>query len=228
MSIHSPPTVYMGRLALHEEIDTGSDVYLALGLKEKKNGTLEKPPVLEILSILLERIAKKNEMLAQSKVIEDVMTDFHGIRAPEMGVEQYLDRLFRHAACSPSCFVAAFIYVDKFLQRKNGYLTSLNVHRLLITSVMVAAKFIDDAFFDNAYYAKVGGISTRELNKLEMKLLFDLDFRLQIPTETFRKYCLMLEKEALGGLMMESSYWHDCKISIPNHLSESIKTPSCQ
>ncbi|CAM8896053.1 unnamed protein product [Rhodiola kirilowii] len=217
----------METLALNEKIDAWSDVYLSLGLEKEKEGAVDKPRVLEILSFFLEGIVKRNERLVQSKEIVDVITDFHGIRAPDMEIEQYIDRLFRYSACSPSCFVAGYIYMDKFLQRKNGYLTSLNAHRLLITGVMVAAKFIDDAFYNNAYYAKVGGISTREMNKLEMNLLFDLDFRLQITTETFRKYCLMLEKEAVGRLMMESSCWHDCKIGILNHSSESIKSSSC-
>ncbi|CAN1246856.1 CYCP3-1 [Linum grandiflorum] len=53
----------------------------------------------------------------------------------------------------------------------NVHLTSLNVHRLLITSIMLAAKFVDDAFFNNAYYARVGGISTGELNNWKEKLL---------------------------------------------------------
>ncbi|GJM88504.1 hypothetical protein PR202_ga04575 [Eleusine coracana subsp. coracana] len=52
-------------------------------------------------------------------------------------------------------------------------------------------------FFNNAYYGKVGGISTREMNKLELDLLFSLDFRLKVNVETFRSYCLQLEKEAL-------------------------------
>ena len=32
--------------------------------------------------------------------------------------------------------------------------TSLNVHRLLITGVLLAAKLMDDNYFNNAYYAK--------------------------------------------------------------------------
>lgn len=137
----------METLALNENINTKSNVYCVLGLEEKrtKEEALERPRVLEILSFLLDRIVKKNEMLAESKEIVDVITDFHGIRAPDMGIEQYIDRLFRYSSCSPSCFIAAYIYVDKFLQRRNGYLTSLNIHRLLITGLMVAAKFIDDA-----------------------------------------------------------------------------------
>lgn len=32
----------------------------------------------------------------------------------------------------------------------------LNVHRLLLTGVMLAAKLMDDKYYNNSYYAKVG------------------------------------------------------------------------
>eukprot|EP00166_Cyanidium_caldarium_P005198 ctg_6080.g658 len=54
--------------------------------------------------------------------------------------------------------------------------TSLNAHRLLITSVMLAAKFFDDIFYNNAYYAKVGGVPVSELNALELAMLKELDY----------------------------------------------------
>lgn len=55
--------------------------------------------------------------------------------------------------------------------------------------------FFPCRFFNNAYYAKVGGVSTRELNRLEVKLLFSIDFRLFVSVDTFRTYCVQLEKE---------------------------------
>ncbi|CAN1246853.1 CYCP3-1 [Linum grandiflorum] len=95
----------------------------------------------------------------------------------------------------------------------NVHLTSLNVHRLLITSIMLAAKFVDDAFFNNAYYARVGGISTGELNKLEMKFLFSIDFRLQVNTSTFGRYCSYLEREAAtDGLHQIERSIQGCRI----------------
>ena len=42
-------------------------------------------------------------------------------------------------------------------------ISSLNVHRLLITSIMLASKFFDDGYYNNAYYARVGGISNSEV-----------------------------------------------------------------
>lgn len=133
----------MGTLAL----DTGSvgtDIYHTLGLKELGKGIVGSPKILSLIGRLLEKSVQKNEMLLDTIETKDV-TIFHGLRAPTISIQQYIDRIFKYAACSPSCFVIAHIYMDRFLQKTDGHLTSLNVHRLLITSVMVAAKFIDDA-----------------------------------------------------------------------------------
>jgi hypothetical protein len=43
-------------------------------------------------------------------------------------------------------------------------MTDRNAHRLLITSIVVSAKFFDDFYFKNSFYAKLGGISTQLLN----------------------------------------------------------------
>ncbi|XP_028789278.1 cyclin-P3-1 [Neltuma alba] len=192
----------MGTLALESE-DVRSDIYLSLGLKELDKGVVGIPRVLSLVASLLERSVQRNEMLLEAKQVKDVVTVFHGLRAPSLSISKYIDRIFKYSGCSPSCFVVAQIYVDRFLQCTEVKLTSLNVHRLLITSIMLAAKFMDDAFFNNAYYAKVGGISTSELNRLEMNFLFSIDFRLQISEESFGKYCVQLEMEAAEALQIE-------------------------
>ncbi|KAG0348086.1 hypothetical protein BG005_011739, partial [Podila minutissima] len=49
---------------------------------------------------------------------------------------------------------------DQSVLPKNGFrINSFNIHRLLITTVMVAAKFTSDLFYSNARYAKVGGLN---------------------------------------------------------------------
>ncbi|KAK7285354.1 hypothetical protein RJT34_20123 [Clitoria ternatea] len=192
----------MGTLALENE-DVSSDIYLSLGLKQSEKGGVGVPRVLSLVSSLLERSVQRNETLLEATHIEDVVTVFHGLRAPTLSVHNYIDRIFKYSGCSPSCFVVAHIYVDRFIQHTDIKLTSLNVHRLLITSIMLAAKFMDDAFYNNAYYAKVGGVSTCELNRLEMNFLFGIDFRLQVSVDTFGKYCRQLEKEAAETFQIE-------------------------
>lgn len=135
----------MGTLA-HESEDISSDIYLSLGLKELDKGMVGIPRVLSLVSSLVERSVQRNEKLLEAKHKKDVVTVFHGLRAPTLSVPKYIDRIFKYSGCSPSCFVVAQIYVDRFLQRTEVNLTSLNVHRLLITSIMLAAKFMDDAY----------------------------------------------------------------------------------
>ncbi|KAI5078704.1 hypothetical protein GOP47_0006375 [Adiantum capillus-veneris] len=163
----------------------------------------ESPRVLSVLSSLLERMVAKNDVYvahygyALSPLHR--LTLFHGLRAPSISVPKYVERIFKYANCSPSCFVVAYVYLDRFIHQQPGMpLTSLNVHRLLITSVMVAAKFLDDAYYNNAYYAKVGGVSTHEMNRLELEFLFRLGFRLQVTVQVFESYCSYLEREVAG------------------------------
>lgn len=64
-------------------------------------------------------------------------------------------------------------------------------------------QFLICRFYNNAYYAKVGGVTTAELNRLEMKFLFGLDFRLHVSLRTFGRYCSELEKEVSYELQIE-------------------------
>jgi hypothetical protein len=55
--------------------------------------------------------------------------------------------------------------------------------------------------YNNAFYARVGGVSNAELNKLELELLFLLDFGVTVSSRVFESYCLHLEKEMfLNGI----------------------------
>ncbi|KAH9689197.1 Cyclin-P3-1 [Citrus sinensis] len=157
------------------------------------------PRVLSILSSVLERSIQKNESSSKASKKKEVVTIFHCLQAPSLSIRQYIERIFKYSRCSPSCFVVAYIYLDRFLQQINGCLTRLNVHRLLITSFLVAAKFVDDECYNNAYYAKIGGISTAEMNKLELNFLFTLEFKLHVTTEVFAKYCSQLDMEGAAG-----------------------------
>ncbi|MCO5563504.1 hypothetical protein L7F22_017147 [Adiantum nelumboides] len=190
------------------------------GLMSGVRPATERPRVVTVLASYLERMVAKNDgyvvqemqaaagagggggrnMMMMMKGYEQ-LTVFHGMKAPGIGVARYVERIYKYAHCSPACFVVAYAYLDRFIHRQPAVpVTSLNIHRLLITSVMVAAKFLDDAYYNNAYYAKVGGVSTTEMNRLELEFLFTLGFRLQVTTHIFESYCCHLEREyALGA-----------------------------
>lgn len=120
-----------------------SGVYLRLGLiVEGKR--LKKPPA------LLSRLASSlvlllhDESKSPAEFQHSTVTVFDGRSPPEITISDYLDRIFIYSRCSPSCFVVAYIYIHQFLDVTRAHLTPLNVHRLVVTSVMLAAKVFDD------------------------------------------------------------------------------------
>ena len=56
----------------------------------------------------------------------------------------------------------------------------LNIHRLILVSVMISSKFCDDLYFSNQYWAKIGGISNDEINALEVEMLTLLEYKLHL------------------------------------------------
>lgn len=123
-----------------------AQVYAALGLMESRRRAGKPPRAISLIALSLRRSIRKNEKFIQTsrRRTGRIITDFHSAAAPSVTVQQYIERIFKYANCSPSCYVVAFLYMDRYLKRVGVRLTSLNVHRLLITAVMLAAKFMDD------------------------------------------------------------------------------------
>lgn len=108
---------------------------------------LECPKVmnklLAYLSSLLQRVAESND--DNPRFHMQKISAFHGLTRPTISIQSYLERIFKYANCSPSCYVVAYVYLERFTQQQPALsINSFNVHRLLITSVMIAAKFMDD------------------------------------------------------------------------------------
>ncbi|XP_039037143.1 cyclin-U4-1-like isoform X2 [Hibiscus syriacus] len=156
---------------------------------ETELGLETVPRVIGFLSSLLERVAEYNDDRRLFQSSEKVSV-FHALTRPTISIGRYLERIFKYANCSSSCFVVAYVYLDR-MKRSLPY----NVHRLLVTSVLVSSKFMDDIYHNNAYYAKVGGISTAEMNILELDFLFCLGFQLNVAPTTFHAYCTFLQRE---------------------------------
>ncbi|VEU44932.1 unnamed protein product [Pseudo-nitzschia multistriata] len=108
-------------------------------------------------------------------------------------------RIQKYASCSNECFILALIYIDRLIEGNNFLLTELNVHRVVITAILLAAKFFDDAYYNNAYYAKVGGVLVNELNGLEVDFLFRINFSLHVQPEEFEKYKAQLVTHSINS-----------------------------
>jgi len=157
----------------------------------------------QITNIVLKRVEPVDEMKPGTPL-------FDSARLPCIGIGSYLQRLDKYFDCSESCHVLALIYLEHFSRLSEDFgLTVRNVHRLYLISLVSAAKFWDDIFFDNTYYARCGGIPMVELNRLEHSFLNVLKFQLWVSAEDFqdalKSYNLTVEPNSKLRLRREFS-----------------------
>jgi len=149
--------------------------------------------LVKILATVLTRICERNDHFS----VRSPITRFHALQTPQITITTYLLRIERYTNCSDECFVLALIYIDRLISKnRNFQVLSLNVHRLIIISIMVSAKYFDDQYYNNAYFATVGGVSCKEIALLEIEFLFMLNFNLYVETGLFELYSRRLLKHS--------------------------------
>jgi hypothetical protein len=156
-----------------------------------KDDAAAQEHVVELLGPLLDKTIQRNDMLGR----KSELAEFEAGKACPLTASAYLKRIMKYGGCSPCCVVVGLMYLQRLKQRMPTVcLTSGNMQRLLLTSVMVAAKFLDDLYYSNKHWAQIGGLNLQELNTLELKLLFQLSFAVGVTREEYQEYL-----DALGG-----------------------------
>ena len=67
-------------------------------------------------------------------------------------------------------------------------LNKYNIHRILISSILVAIKCNEDQIYDNVYFSEVERVPVSELNYLKRKFLEIINYDLFVSDELFKKY----------------------------------------
>ena len=115
---------------------------------------------------------------------------FHGTCIPQISLTDYLKRIMKYGKVLPTIVVFALIYLDRILANNTSKsrlaVTDWTIHRLVLGCVVLAAKFMDDEHFNNRHMAAVGGVTTLELNALELDVAKRLHFSFHV---TLEQYC---------------------------------------
>jgi len=151
------------------------------------------------------------------------LTAFHARHLPTISVQAYLARIFRYAPCSAECFITSLLYIKKVLDVKGlAFLQNTTVHRLLISAVLLSSKYLDDIYYNNKFYAKIGGISSQEMNCLELEMLFSLNFDLSVDKEQFEEFVSLLRAFVPNAPIELSFLWTPRK----NTSKDAVSGPS--
>ena len=142
------------------------------------------PEFLEEVSSVLNTIIMENKFNRNEK------TDkiFSYSEPPKISIFDYLSRIQQNLNLNNSTFIIALIYIDRICKKNSIILTKYNIHRLLLSAILTAIKYNEDEICLNSYYAKVTGITTKELSLLEGTFIKLIGFKLFVADELFQKY----------------------------------------
>lgn len=119
-------------------------------------------------------------------------TVFHAKSVPRLSIDDYLRRIRQHQPCSDQCFVFALVYLDRIAQQEPWLsVTDLTSHRLFLTAIMLATRFHDDeedVHYNNAWFAKLGGLGLTELGLCEARFLEFVGWRLSVSLAEYEAY----------------------------------------
>lgn len=144
-------------------------------------GDLTKEEFIVGCEIFLTRLLGKAPAYTLPSASDDVSA-FFGITEPTITVKSYVSRLVKYAYSSTSAFIVMMIYIERIAEceRRLG-INQHNMHRVVITALMLACKMLDDRVYSNAHYARVGGVpSAGEMMTLEVLFMRYLGHKMYV------------------------------------------------
>ena len=146
----------------------------------------ESTDLVNLISSMLMELIRFNDKLP---LADGSLTRFHSRAPPSISVHDYLQRLTVHATLSPPILLSMVYYIDRMCALHPTFtISSLTVHRFLIASATVASKGLSDSFWTNNTYARVGGVSLKELALLELEFLNRVEWKIVPKPEVLVDY----------------------------------------
>lgn len=109
---------------------------------------------------------------------------FYSKKAPPISLEEYLNRLHRYCPMSPAVYIATGLYITRMvILERIISVAPRNIHRLVLAGLRVAMKALEDLSYPHTRFARVGGVSERELTRLEITFCFLTNFELRVDAQ---------------------------------------------
>ena len=114
---------------------------------------------------------------------------FHSVSVPDISAATYLSRhllrlgLAMKEDMTEATLLHTFVLLDRLhvAQSRSGFhLCAANVHRVLLSLVVISAKLVDDEPYTNTYWASCGGVDLPHMNDLEIYAMKCLDHHLHV------------------------------------------------
>lgn len=148
--------------------------------------TINTEEIIFFISSYLSSIINNNKIMKKKQINEN-NEPLYSKYVPVLSLKKYIIRIIKYTEAENNTLILAFIYIRKLIQKQNFIIRRNNIYILLLTSVVIAKKVIEDNINYNSYYCGIGGISVKKLNMAEYSLLIRINFEVNIKNEEIIK-----------------------------------------
>ena len=141
---------------------------------------------IELISDLFINICEENKTKKSKRNI--LLKSFTNKNIPSISIKDYILRLYKHSKVNESTIILILIYIDRICNMNHFILTYYNIHKLILSTFILAIKYNEENYYSMTYYSKIGGITLSELNNLESECLILIGYNLFVKTNLFEKY----------------------------------------
>ena len=170
------------------EYDESNNSYSSttISIPEKLSRNYINEKLLKKICILLEALIDLNPVKNLKKeTINKTIFDLK--RLPLISLYDYLYRIIKYTRINDNTLINALIYIDR-IHKNKFIITYYNIHKLIFIAIVLASKFVEDNCLNRKLYSRIGGITKKEFEILEIKFCLYINYRLYIGKEIFDKY----------------------------------------
>ena len=143
---------------------------------------VEKQYQLPVGMLEAEGLARWIEQVICTKTEGVAATVYDAQVIPNVPVRGYL---LRWAEWCPDLLPIVAVYLQKWISVGND-LTGHNVHRVLLSAMVVASKWHIDNPIAMSTFCQVGGVCREEISRMEIAFLGDIEWECHVDRETYQ------------------------------------------
>ena len=120
-------------------------------------------------------------------------------------IENFVILCYKGMNFNEHMLILSMMFLDKILEKK-FVLTDKNIHKTFFICMMEVQKFYEDVPFTNKDFAKLCGLSTKELLELEFEFMDYIDYNMNISDDKYFSYKNRLKKFFDNNVILHTKY----------------------
>lgn len=140
--------------------------------------------IINSISLSLNKIIQGNK--AKNKYVKQDI--FYLSFIPPISLNEYIKSLMKYTNMDISTLIISIIYIDKFCDKNDYYLTQNNIFRILLSVCILSLKFNEDITVNYKNYSEIAAVSVEDLKNLEFYMYLKLHFSLKVEYDLYKSY----------------------------------------